>query len=451
MHILLNMRIGLIAHTTTASLQQRLDTLHVPVFAIEIARIQEIAAGSEEIVYLIPCATLTERGWNKLRVRLAQASRQFIVAGADLTSADIVTAMRDGAADVLDERDDDKRWRAALVRAVEAQKFWLQLYGGEPLTAESALTGESTSLRALRHTIEKIGPTDVNALILGESGVGKEKVACALHDASRRKNFVALNCAAIPKDLLEAEIFGVEKGAFTGALKSRPGLVEQAAGGTLFLDEIGEMDISLQPKLLRFLETRSARRVGSEQEYKSKARIVAATNRDLRAEAEAGRFRADLFYRLAEITLTVPPLRDRREDIPPLVRVFLRQASERFGKNIESVEPALLERFMHHRWPGNARELKSAIDRLALLYDGPVLREGWWEPPAEIAPVTLENKSGQAEQVPLPALEHYPNRQKKLAMAKQLLIESGNDFTWVAARLGINATTLWRWRKAGKI
>ena len=447
------MRIGLLPQPAAAEFRQRLAAMRLPVFILDPARVQELAAGSEEIVYMIPAAALTGRSWNALRVRLAQASRQFIVAGAKMSSADIVTAMRDGAADVLDALDDDARWQAALTRAAEAQKHWLQLYGGSPLMAEDALAGDSPALQALRQTVEKIGPTDVNVLILGESGVGKEKVARALHDTSRRKSFVALNCAAIPRDLLEAEIFGVEKGAFTGAHKVRPGLVEQAAGGTFFLDEIGEMDGSLQPKLLRFLETRVARRVGSEVEYKSKARIVSATNRNLRTEAEAGKFRADLFYRLAEITLTVPPLRERPEDIAPLVRIFLRQAGERFGKNIESAEPALLQRFINHDWPGNARELKSAIDRLALLYDGPVLREGWWEAPVKTTKLPPEDNIFTIN--PMNASSHetdgMPHRQRKLALARQLMTESGNDLTWVAARLGVNPTTLWRWRKAGKI
>ena len=446
------MRIGLLHHQRVETIRKRLAPLRIPVFALEPARIQVLAPETADVVYLVPYSELAARGWNGVRVQLARASRQFIVTGHQLGSAEIVAALRDGAADVVDETDADERWQAALTRAVEAQKLWLQLYGGEPLHAEDALAGDSAALRALRQTVEKIGPTDVNVLILGESGVGKEKVARALHDASRRKQFVALNCAAIPKDLIEAEIFGVEKGAFTGALKSRPGLVEQASGGTLFLDEIGEMDLSLQPKLLRFLETRAARRVGGEAEYKSKARIVAATNRDLHAEADAGKFRADLFYRLAEISLNVPPLRERREDIAPLVRIFLRQAGERFGKNLESVEPALLQRFTKYDWPGNARELKSTIDRLALLYDGPVLREGWWDAPPVVAP--------PVEKVTVPppvagpssaATDEFPSRGKKLALAKQLLAESENNFTWVAARLGINPTTLWRWRKAGKI
>ena len=443
------MRIGLLPPPHARQIRQRLDGLRVPVFSLDPARIQELAAASADVVYLIPYPELAARGWNRLRVHLAHASRQFVVLGKNLATAEIVAALRDGAADVLDETDADGRWLSAFHRAAASQELWVQLYGGEPLHAGDALAGASAALRALRQTVEKIGPTDVNVLILGESGVGKEKVARALHDASRRKNFVALNCAAIPKDLLEAEIFGVEKGAFTGALKSRPGFVEQASGGTLFLDEIGEMDVSLQPKLLRFLETRTARRVGGEHEYKSKARIVAATNRDLRSEAEAGKFRADLFYRLAEITLTVPPLRERREDIAPLVRIFLRQAGERFGKNLESVEPALLQRFLRHDWPGNARELKSAIDRLALLYDGPVLREGWWDAPPAVKPVAPE-KISPASPAVLPA-ENFPRRDQKLALAKSLLAGSGNNWTLVAAQLGINPTTLWRWRKAGKL
>lgn len=443
------MRIGLPPHLHSRQLRQRLEALRVPVFTLDPARIQVLAPESAEVLYLIPSDELATRGWNALRVQLARASRQFIIVGKNLTSLEIVAAMRDGAADVLDETDSDERWRSAFHRAVAAQKLWLQLYGGEPLNAEDALAGKSAALRALRQTVEKIGPTDVNVLILGESGVGKEKVARALHDASRRKSFVALNCAAIPKDLIEAEIFGVEKGAFTGALKSRPGLVEQASGGTLFLDEIGEMDLSLQPKLLRFLETRVARRVGGEGEYKSKARIVAATNRDLRAEAEAGKFRADLFYRLAEITLNVPPLRERREDIAPLVQIFLRQAGERFGKNLETVEPALLQRFTNHDWPGNARELKSAIDRLALLYDGPVLREGWWDAPAS-SPVAVPEKISTAN-ASVASPENFPSRGEKLARAKQMLAASENNFTLVAAQLGINPTTLWRWRKTGKL
>jgi DNA-binding NtrC family response regulator len=373
------MRIGFLESPGAHDLRARTESLGVPVFALNPQQVQELTSDSVDLVYLIPFEELSRRDWLLLRVKLAQANRQFIVAGVALASAQLMEAVRDGAADVLDERDDDERWRKALNRAAESQKVWLQLYGGATASAGEVLSGQSAAMRALRQAVEKLGATDVNVLILGESGSGKERVAQALHEASHRKNFVALNCAAIPKDLLEAELFGVEKGAFTGALKSRSGLVEQAADGTLFLDEIGEMDIALQPKLLRFLETRTARRVGNEREYRSRARIIAATNRNLREEANDKRFRADLYFRLAEIVLNTPSLRERPEDIPGLVQIFLRLANERFGKNVEFVEPPLLQRMQAYRWPGNARELKSVIDRLVLLFDGPVLREGCWE------------------------------------------------------------------------
>jgi DNA-binding NtrC family response regulator len=439
------MRIGLLETPGARALRNRIEALNMPVSVLDPLLVQELTADSVDLVYLIPFDGLSGRIWNSVRVKLAQATRQFIIAGAGLRSADLIAAVREGASDVLDESDDDERWRAALTRAGDSQRVWIQLYGGATASIQEVLSGRSSVIRAIRQTIKKLGPTDVNVLILGESGAGKERVARAIHQASRRRGFVALNCAAIPKDLLETELFGVEKGAFTGASRSRPGLVEQASGGTLFLDEIGELDLALQPKLLRFLETRTARRVGSEQEYNSKARIVAATNRDLLADGKTGQFRSDLYYRLAEITLTVPPLRERPEDIPGLVEVFLRLACERFGKNIECVEPGLLQQMQTYHWTGNARELKSVIDRLVLLYEGPMLRQGWWEPPSRpISSPTVARVSAVSGEVNL-----VLSRKQKQERAGRLLAESGNNYTWVAAQLGINTSTLWRWRKAG--
>lgn len=441
------MRVGVLSVSGASRVENRVAALKLPLFALSPNRVEELTRNSADVVYLIPFEALRETGWNGLRVRLAHASRQYIVVGHDLGSADFMRAARDGAADVLADSDNEERWLAAITRSAENQTLWIELYGGAPLSSEEALIGLSPALCALRATIKKIGPTDVNTLILGESGVGKERVARALHDASGRKKFVALNCAAIPRDLLEAELFGVEKGAYTGAVKSRAGLVEQAAGGTLFLDEIGELDVTLQPKLLRFLETRSARRVGGENEYRSQARIVAATNRELRSESTTGRFRSDLFFRLAEVTIAVPPLRERTEDIPPLVTTFLGLANERFGKHFSAVEPALLQRLKTHLWPGNVRELKSAIDRMVLLYEGPMLRENWWDAPVPI--VTPPGASPVASQ-PVTA-GHVLNRKQKLELARRLLAESENNFTWVAGQLGVNSSTLWRWRKAGNV
>ena len=455
-------RIGILPTLNSEPVQNRLAALGIPRFTMDPGHLQEMTGESTDVIYLLPMEAIERPDWSQLRVRLARANRQFVMTGSQLSTAQIMAAVRDGASDVVDQNDGDERWRSVLNRAAESQKLWMQLYGGESFSTEQALSGASGAIRALRQAVEKLGPTDVNVLVLGESGVGKEKVAQALHQASRRKNFVALNCAAIPKDLLEAELFGVEKGAFTGAVKARAGLVEQAAEGTLFLDEIGEMDISLQPKLLRFLETRAARRVGSESEYKSSARVVAATNRYLRAESEAGRFRLDLYYRLAEITLTVPPLRERREDIAPLAHIFLRLANERFGKNIEYCEPELIQRFMQYDWPGNARELKSTIDRLVLLYDGAVLRGSWWEL-TESNSTRQQSRTEEAAQAlntfntgqpaaPAPASTHAVlNRQQKFDLARRLLAESANNYTWVASQLGVNSSTLWRWRSMGRI
>ncbi len=427
---------------------ERLEKLGFACHSFSIPQIADIAHGTENVVYLIPAAALNMPDWARLRVRLAQSSRYFLVWVRRPNTGQVVECMRDGAHDVLSLDDANERWKAVIEKTVTDQKLWLALYGGRPLSTGDVLIGQSPATQRLRQTIDRLGATDVCVLLQGESGVGKERVASALHQVSRGGPFVALNCAAIPKDLLEAELFGVEKGAFTGALKSRPGMVEQANGGTLFLDEIGEMEIGVQPKLLRFLETRRARRVGGEAEYKVQLRVISATNRNLEEEIAEKRFRADLYYRLAETALQIPPLRTRLEDIPELAIVFLKMANERFGKNIETLEPALIERFQKYNWPGNVRELKSAVDRLVLLFDGPVLRAQWWDVP--------EGGRFDSAVMPLvpvaaPPSTGLPNQKQKREQARKLLAESDNDFTWVAAQLGVNPSTLWRWRKAGKV
>jgi transcriptional regulator with PAS, ATPase and Fis domain len=251
---------------------------------------------------------------------------------------------------------------------------------------------------------------------------------------------------------MEAELFGAEKGAYTGASKTREGLVEQAADGTLFLDEIGELDVRLQPKLLRFLETRKARRVGGNTEIQSEVRVLSATNSHLESEIAEARFRSDLYYRLSEVILHVPPLRTRPTDIPQLTVSFLKAAGERLGKHFESVEPELIRKFQQYDWPGNVRELKNAIDRMVILYDGPSLRVAWWDPPQRVNARPADfSKSFSATQMPVDARPVAFNRKQKLGVAKQLLEASGNDLTWVAAQMGIHPTTLYRWRKSKKI
>mgnify|MGYP002789523963 CR=1 FL=1 len=421
--------------------------------------VTELTHATRQLVYLLPLQAMDSTSWARLRVRFARANRPYLMWLEKPTTHDVARAMRDGAHDVLSLEDSDDRWRQAMMAVAENQKVWLQIYGGRPLSAEDVLVGRSEAIHRLQQTIDRLGPTDVCVLVQGESGVGKERVASALHKAGRTGPFVALNCAAIPKDLLEAELFGVEKGAFTGALRTRQGLVEQANGGTLFLDEIGEMELGVQPKLLRFLETRKARRVGGESEYRVKVRVISATNRNLETEIQENRFRADLYYRLAEIILQVPPLRARPEDIPDLAVTFLHKANERFGKNFETMDPALIARFQQYSWPGNVRELKSAIDRMVLLFDGPILRGPWWDMPevqrarvpAVPAPPTAPAAGSEVTPSPVLPSPVLPNTKQKLELARKLLAESDDNYSWVAGQLGINTSTLWRWRKSGKL
>jgi DNA-binding NtrC family response regulator len=438
--------------------EERLKRLGAVCRAFPLHQIADLSHDSTELVYLLPHEIMAADAWATLRVRLAQANRLFIGCVPTASTAGVVRFLRDGAYDVLAMDDPDDRWKAVIANVVENQKLWLQLYGGKPLSAGDVLTGRSPVVRELRQKIDRLGPTDVCVLIQGESGVGKERVAASLHKAGRSGPYMALNCAAIPKDLLEAELFGVEKGAYTGALKARAGLVEQAEGGVLFLDEVGEMELSLQPKLLRFIETRRARRVGGEREYNVKLRLISATNRNLEAAVAEGKFRPDLYYRLAEVTLHVPPLRTRPEDIPELALTFLHQANERFGKNFETFEPGLIERFQQYCWPGNVRELKSAIDRLALMFDGAMLRSSWWDMPATGAvepsarPTLSARPAAAAPEPAAPAsAASLPNARQKIALARKLLAESNNDYSWVCAQLGINPSTLYRWRKTGKL
>jgi DNA-binding NtrC family response regulator len=412
-----------------------------------------LEASTAEQVWLIPEKTLSTREWPRLRVDLAAAPRHFVVLAEKVSTATVVAAMRDGAFDVLAGEDDDARWLDVLQRAAESQRLWLRLYSSALVDSDDRLVGRSMAMAALKRDLERLGPTDMTVLLLGESGVGKERVAMALHEAGRGGPLVTLNCAAMPRELLEAELFGAEKGAFTGAIRARPGLVEQAAGGTLFLDEVGEMDIALQPKLLRFLETRRARRVGGEGEYEVRLRVIAATNRDLEQAVAAGGFRPDLYYRLAEMVLRVPPLRERQEDIPALARTFMAAASQRFGKHFDSIEPELLSRMRGYSWPGNVRELKSAVDRMVLLHDGPVLRSGWWSAPSSSARDDAIARGHDARDRADDGGRNdaFPSRSARLERARQMLAEGKLSLAEISARVGVHPTTLFRWRKSGRL
>lgn len=237
--------------------------------------------------------------------------------------------------------------------------------------AFSYMIGESTALQEVQNMVEAVATSDMTVLIHGESGTGKELVARALHDASNRaaRNFVAVDCCTLQETLFESELFGHERGAFTGADKQKKGLIEAAEGGTLFLDEIGEIPLPMQAKLLRVLETGTFRRLGGVKDLKADARIIAATNRDLEAMSEAGEFRLDLYFRLSPFVITTPPLRDRREDVPHLVQHFLDKHgfSSRINKKITQ---EAMRALTAHEWPGNIRELKNAVERAVILSRG---------------------------------------------------------------------------------
>ncbi len=236
----------------------------------------------------------------------------------------------------------------------------------------SGLIAQSEPMLRALELARRVAQVDSTLLVTGESGVGKERIARLIHDESKRRSgpFVAINCGAVPESLLESELFGHAKGAFTGAAQDRPGLFEAANGGTLFLDEIGEVPPAMQVKLLRALQQREVRRVGENQSRKVNARVIAATNRDLSAEIRAARFRQDLYYRLRVVELRVPPLRERRDDILPLARAFLVDASARTGRKISALTPRAANRLVRYAWPGNVRELENAVERAVVLAQG---------------------------------------------------------------------------------
>ncbi len=239
------------------------------------------------------------------------------------------------------------------------------------------IIGESQSIIQLKNTIRKTAPTDSRVLILGENGSGKELVAQALHRQSLRagKPFVSLNCAAIPKDLVESELFGHEKGAFTGAHQSKTGRFEEAEGGTLFLDEIGDMSLDTQAKLLRVLESREAIRVGGTKAYSFNVRVIAATNKIIEDEIRDGRFREDLYYRLNVLTITVPALKDRVSDISLLADAFLTQLCQQSGRGQKAFDASAYAALQKHSWPGNVRELRNFVERLFIMTDSDVIGE----------------------------------------------------------------------------
>src|SRR3984957_3353118 len=284
-----------------------------------------------------------------------------------------VEAMRNGAYDYIPKPVDPIRLKTILHNASRQREADVELEATRRQLRDTGVLGElvgsSPQMKDIFTLIERVAPSNVSVLVTGESGTGKELVARALHDLSARrlKPFVAVNCAAIPETLIESEIFGHEKGAFTGALERRAGCFELAEEGTLLLDEIGEMPMATQAKLLRVLEDRKLRRLGSKVETPVDVRVVAATNQDPDEAVEKGQLRGDLFYRLNVFNIHMPPLREHKEDIPAIIEALLADMNEKHGREVKGVDGEMLARLMAHDWPGNVRELRNTIERAVIL------------------------------------------------------------------------------------
>ncbi|WP_247878179.1 sigma-54 dependent transcriptional regulator [Azospirillum sp. TSO22-1] len=356
----------------------------------------------------------------------------LITAFADLDTA--IEALRAGAADLILKPFRIEQIVTAIGRCVERtrlqrENFVLRRQLAKRRGSGDEIVGRSPAILRLQALIERVAPSPSTVLIEGESGVGKELVARALHTRSHRteRPFVALNCAAVSADLIEAELFGHLRGAFTGAKEARKGLFYYAHGGTLFLDEIGELPLALQSKLLRVLEERRIRPVGGEQELPVDVRVVAATNRDLKAEVAAGRFRQDLFYRLAVMTLRVPPLRERGDDVVELARRFMGVLSLRLGVPPLDIDPELEAALVAHPWPGNVRELRNLVERALLFGEFPLEDLG-------LPAGGIETAGGGADGRMLAEVE------KRHILA--VLAESGGNRARAALALGVSRKTL---------
>jgi len=302
-------------------------------------------------------------------------------------------------------------------------------------TEFDGIVGSSPALHAVLDQVRIVAPTGSTVLIEGETGTGKELIARAIHMHSERghRPFVKVNCAAIPTELLESELFGHERGAFTGALAQRIGRFETADGGTLFLDEIGDMPLHLQTKLLRVVQEQEFERVGGNRTIRVDVRIVAATNRNLKGMVEENKFRADLYYRLAVFPMNVPPLRERREDIHLLTRYFVQKHAKRMGRKIESIPTYALEALTTYDWPGNIRELQNVIERSVVLSDGPELHVALPELDCRSAPVALHVRASNVTEL--------SERARILQVLKETKgMVGGPD--GAAARLGLKRTTL---------
>lgn len=352
------------------------------------------------------------------------------------TVGSAVQAMKEGAYDYIEKPFEPDEFQIVFNRAVEHARLLkeVKLLRQRQLECDAGeIIGSSRAIRKLKETIFSIAKFDTTVLITGETGTGKELVARAIHRLSKRKDgvFLALNCASLPESILESELFGHEKGAFTGAVSQKKGLFETASGGTLFLDEINSTSSNFQTKLLRVLEEGTIIRVGGTKPLKIDIRVIAASNVNLLEEVRAGRFRADLYYRLNVVNLVIPPLRERKEDIPLLAHYFLNRFSKKYHKEIKTISPRVMEKLLQYNWPGNVRELENTIERAVIMESGNELRSV----DMPDAPTTDE-QNDKGHIVSIAEMEEN--------LIRRALQRFNGRRDLAASALGISTATLWR-------
>ncbi len=398
------------------------------------------------------------------QARSEKCAASFVVMTAHGSVRRAVEAMQAGAEDFLVKPFDQNRLLATLRNQIEKQRLAsvLQSYRDSDRPGLEGMIGRSLAMQAVYRMIEAAAPSKATVFITGETGTGKELCAEAIHRLSprARKPFIALNCAAIPKDLIESEIFGHVAGAFTGASKDRAGAASLADGGTLFLDEICEIDFDLQAKLLRFIQLETFRRVGASKTEQADIRFICATNRDPLAEVKAQRFREDLYYRLHVIPIEMPPLRERGDDVVLLAEFFLDHFAKRDGKAFTGLDPTAREALLAHAWPGNVRELQNAIQQAVVLTGGPLLTAAALTPGLRDAPAMAAFSAGArpVEQSEAPLVDEAKAGPPLLPLWKiekdaitRTLEACGGDVQKAAVVLEVSASTIYRklqaWQK----
>jgi two-component system, NtrC family, response regulator HydG len=380
-------------------------------------------------------------------IRAADPRCQAILMTGNATLDTAIEAVKAGALDYLTKPFDLERLKGLLITVREGIRRRERLLAADADIARQfefyGMIGRSPAMQELFDSIRRLAPHVRTVLVDGETGTGKELVAKALHQLGPRSNrrFITVNCSAVVETLFESELFGHVRGAFTGATDNKVGLFEHADGGTLFLDEAGELPLSLQAKLLRAVEHGEVQRVGSLESRKVDVRVVAATNRDLRAEVAAGRFRSDLFYRLSIIEIHLVPLRERRDDIPYLTARFVRECAERLDVPVTGVTPAAERILQNERWPGNVRELKNVIERACILTENTILDE------RDLLSALASSRAASSAQEPLAEAFGDPNAfsTAQRAHIERVLAQVGGNKSAAAKLLGLSRRSLYRW------